>query len=113
MSTKVDDSLHGGSDDRSARLFNSVCMQAALIAVLTPFQLVDTLLSNIANHDDIRLFPQVFCDVANRLGGQRNYRFFGDNLPDGTSCGYDRYCLDGECLVRSLVHTSSSVRIYC
>ncbi|KHJ97773.1 thrombospondin type 1 domain protein [Oesophagostomum dentatum] len=47
-------------------------------------------------------FPQrackVFCDVANRLGGQRNYRFFGDNLPDGTSCGYDRYCLDGECL---------------
>lgn len=50
-------------------------------------------------------FPQrackVFCDVANRLGGQRNYRFFGDNLPDGTSCGYDRYCLDGECLALS------------
>uniref|UniRef100_A0A183FYX5 Hemicentin-1 n=1 Tax=Heligmosomoides polygyrus TaxID=6339 RepID=A0A183FYX5_HELPZ len=44
---------------------------------------------------------QVFCDVANRLGGQRNYRFFGDNLPDGTSCGYDRYCLDGECLALS------------
>ncbi|KJH40830.1 thrombospondin type 1 domain protein [Dictyocaulus viviparus] len=40
----------------------------------------------------------VFCDVANRPGGQRNYRFFGDNLPDGTPCGYDRYCLDGECL---------------
>ncbi|VDM53470.1 unnamed protein product [Angiostrongylus costaricensis] len=47
-------------------------------------------------------FPQrackVFCDVATRLGGQRNYRFFGDNLPDGTHCGYDRYCLEGECL---------------
>lgn len=43
---------------------------------------------------------QVFCDVINRFGSQRNYRFFGDNLPDGTSCGFDRYCLDGECLVR-------------
>ncbi|GMT32401.1 hypothetical protein PFISCL1PPCAC_23698 [Pristionchus fissidentatus] len=47
-------------------------------------------------------FPQrackVFCDVFNRRGGQRNYRFFGDNLPDGTSCGYDRHCLEGECL---------------
>ncbi|KAL6724198.1 hypothetical protein Aduo_019106 [Ancylostoma duodenale] len=52
--------------------------------------------------NQLNRFPQrackVFCDVANRLGGQRNYRFFGDNLPDGTSCGYDRYCLDGECL---------------
>ncbi|EFO82211.1 CRE-ADT-2 protein [Caenorhabditis remanei] len=41
---------------------------------------------------------QVFCDVQQHYGSQRNYRFFGDNLPDGTSCGYDRYCLDGECL---------------
>lgn len=58
MSTKVDGSLHGGSDDRSARLFNSVCMQAALIAVLTPFQLVDTLLSTVGslglNHLNLR-----------------------------------------------------------
>ncbi|PAV62373.1 hypothetical protein WR25_23881 [Diploscapter pachys] len=47
-------------------------------------------------------FPQrackIFCDVINRYGTQRNYRFFGDNLPDGTSCGYDKYCLEGECM---------------
>ncbi|TKR82233.1 hypothetical protein L596_015987 [Steinernema carpocapsae] len=47
-------------------------------------------------------YPQrackVFCDVVNRFGSQRNYRFFGDNLPDGTPCGSDKYCLDGECL---------------
>lgn len=47
-------------------------------------------------------FPQrackVFCDVQQHYGSQRNYRFFGDNLPDGTSCGWDKYCLDGECL---------------
>uniref|UniRef100_A0A0N4Z613 Peptidase M12B domain-containing protein n=1 Tax=Parastrongyloides trichosuri TaxID=131310 RepID=A0A0N4Z613_PARTI len=47
-------------------------------------------------------FPQrackVFCDVKTARGTQKNYRFFGDNLPDGTSCGWDKYCLDGECL---------------
>jgi hypothetical protein len=46
-------------------------------------------------------FPQrackVFCDVTNR-SGQKNYRFFGDNLPNGTPCGWDKYCLGGECL---------------
>ncbi|CAJ0567407.1 unnamed protein product, partial [Mesorhabditis spiculigera] len=46
-------------------------------------------------------YPQrackVFCDTITR-GGIRNYRFFGDNLPDGTSCGNDKYCLGGECL---------------
>uniref|UniRef100_A0AC35TTE2 Peptidase M12B domain-containing protein n=1 Tax=Rhabditophanes sp. KR3021 TaxID=114890 RepID=A0AC35TTE2_9BILA len=46
-------------------------------------------------------FPQrackIFCDVRTS-NGQRNYRFFGDNLPDGVSCGWDRYCLEGECL---------------
>ncbi|CAD5234271.1 unnamed protein product [Bursaphelenchus xylophilus] len=41
---------------------------------------------------------KVFCDVKNTFGGQRNYRFYGDNLPDGTPCGWDRYCLSGECL---------------
>ncbi|KAK0406788.1 hypothetical protein QR680_018807 [Steinernema hermaphroditum] len=50
-------------------------------------------------------YPQrackVFCDVVNRFGSQRNYRFFGDNLPDGTPCGNDKYCLDGECLALS------------
>ncbi|KAI6173773.1 CRE-ADT-2 protein [Aphelenchoides besseyi] len=48
-------------------------------------------------------YPQrackVFCDVRSNAGSQRNYRFYGDNLPDGTSCGWDRYCLGGECLV--------------
>uniref|UniRef100_A0A1I7X4G4 Peptidase M12B domain-containing protein n=1 Tax=Heterorhabditis bacteriophora TaxID=37862 RepID=A0A1I7X4G4_HETBA len=52
--------------------------------------------------NQLNRYPQrackVFCDVINRYGSQRNYRFFGDNLPDGTSCGYDRYCLDGECM---------------
>ncbi|KAF7623588.1 Peptidase M12B domain-containing protein [Meloidogyne graminicola] len=32
-------------------------------------------------------FPQrackIFCDVQNGYGSQRNYRFYGDNLPDG------------------------------
>lgn len=56
-------------------------------------------------------FIQVFCDVQQHYGSQRNYRFFGDNLPDGTSCGYDRYCLDGECLVLS--KTSSICSLPC
>ncbi|KAI1707981.1 thrombospondin type 1 domain-containing protein [Ditylenchus destructor] len=46
-------------------------------------------------------FPQrackVFCDVKDTLGSQRSYRFYGDNLPDGTPCGFDRFCLAGEC----------------
>lgn len=46
-------------------------------------------------------FPQrackIFCDVQNAFGSQRNYRFYGDNLPDGAPCGWDRYCLNGEC----------------
>lgn len=41
----------------------------------------------------------MFCDVKNTFGGQRNYRFYGDSLPDGTPCGWDKYCLNGECLV--------------
>ncbi|CAK5009491.1 unnamed protein product [Meloidogyne enterolobii] len=48
-------------------------------------------------------FPQrackIFCDVQNGFGSQRNYRFYGDNLPDGAPCGWDRYCLNGECTV--------------
>ncbi|KAI3413714.1 hypothetical protein GPALN_011197 [Globodera pallida] len=48
-------------------------------------------------------FPQrackVFCDVINPFGAQRNYRFYGDNLPDGAPCGVDRYCLNGECTI--------------
>ncbi|VDP19802.1 unnamed protein product [Onchocerca flexuosa] len=40
----------------------------------------------------------VFCNVISRYGTQRNYRFFGDILPDGTPCGTNKYCLDGECL---------------
>ncbi|CAD6189170.1 unnamed protein product [Caenorhabditis auriculariae] len=47
-------------------------------------------------------YPQrackIFCDVQQHYGSQRNYRFFGDNLPDGTNCGFERYCLEGECL---------------
>nr|CRZ24316.1 BMA-ADT-2 [Brugia malayi] len=47
-------------------------------------------------------YPQrackVFCDVISRYGSQRNYRFFGDILPDGAPCGTNKYCLDGECL---------------
>ncbi|OZC10880.1 thrombospondin type 1 domain protein [Onchocerca flexuosa] len=47
-------------------------------------------------------YPQrackVFCNVISRYGTQRNYRFFGDILPDGTPCGTNKYCLDGECL---------------
>ncbi|VDK74613.1 unnamed protein product [Litomosoides sigmodontis] len=47
-------------------------------------------------------YPQrackIFCDVINRYGSQRNYRFFGNILPDGAPCGTNRYCLDGECL---------------
>uniref|UniRef100_A0A915A669 Peptidase M12B domain-containing protein n=1 Tax=Parascaris univalens TaxID=6257 RepID=A0A915A669_PARUN len=50
-------------------------------------------------------YPQrackVFCDVSNTHGSQRNYRFFGDSLPNGAPCGNDRYCLDGECLALS------------
>ncbi|VDK55900.1 unnamed protein product [Gongylonema pulchrum] len=41
---------------------------------------------------------KVFCDVTSRRGSQRNYRFFGDILPDGAPCGSNKYCLDGECL---------------
>uniref|UniRef100_A0A0N5BXF9 Peptidase M12B domain-containing protein n=1 Tax=Strongyloides papillosus TaxID=174720 RepID=A0A0N5BXF9_STREA len=55
-------------------------------------------------------FPQrackVFCDVKTAKGTQKNYRFFGDNLPDGTSCGWDKYCLDGECLSLSCDNTA-------
>uniref|UniRef100_A0A1I7VWI7 Peptidase M12B domain-containing protein n=1 Tax=Loa loa TaxID=7209 RepID=A0A1I7VWI7_LOALO len=47
-------------------------------------------------------YPQrackIFCDVISRYGSQRNYRFFGDILPDGAPCGTNKYCLDGECL---------------
>ncbi|KAM3728251.1 putative disintegrin and metalloproteinase with thrombospondin motif adt-2 [Dirofilaria immitis] len=47
-------------------------------------------------------YPQrackVFCDVKSRYGSQRNYRFFGNILPDGAPCGNKKYCLDGECL---------------
>uniref|UniRef100_A0A8R1XSM7 Peptidase M12B domain-containing protein n=1 Tax=Onchocerca volvulus TaxID=6282 RepID=A0A8R1XSM7_ONCVO len=47
-------------------------------------------------------YPQrackVFCNVMSRYGTQRNYRFFGDILPDGAPCGNNKYCLDGECL---------------
>uniref|UniRef100_A0A915EIJ7 Peptidase M12B domain-containing protein n=1 Tax=Ditylenchus dipsaci TaxID=166011 RepID=A0A915EIJ7_9BILA len=47
-------------------------------------------------------FPQrackVFCDVRSSANVARNYRFYGDNLPDGAPCGWDRYCLAGECL---------------
>ncbi|VDK53212.1 unnamed protein product [Anisakis simplex] len=50
-------------------------------------------------------YPQrackVFCDVSSTYGSQRNYRFFGDNLPNGAPCGNGRYCLEGECLVLS------------
>ncbi|VDM45601.1 unnamed protein product [Toxocara canis] len=50
-------------------------------------------------------YPQrackVFCDVSIMYGSQRNYRFFGDNLPNGAPCGNGRYCLDGECLALS------------
>lgn len=42
-------------------------------------------------------FIKVFCDASSSFS--KNYRFYGDNLPDGTPCGLDRYCLDGECLV--------------
>uniref|UniRef100_A0A914CK41 Peptidase M12B domain-containing protein n=1 Tax=Acrobeloides nanus TaxID=290746 RepID=A0A914CK41_9BILA len=49
-------------------------------------------------------YPQrackVFCDIVNK-SGQRTYRFFGDNLPDGTPCGWDRFCINGECLALS------------
>lgn len=37
--------------------------------------------------------------MINRYGSQRNYRFFGDILPDGAPCGTNKYCLGGECLV--------------
>ncbi|KAL3120428.1 hypothetical protein niasHT_005749 [Heterodera trifolii] len=48
-------------------------------------------------------FPQrackVFCDVKNEDGAPRNYRFYGDDLPDGAPCGWNRYCLNGECTI--------------
>jgi hypothetical protein len=48
-------------------------------------------------------FPQrackVYCDVVNAFGSMKNYRFYGDNLPDGAPCGANKYCLAGECLV--------------
>uniref|UniRef100_A0A915Q5G5 ADAMTS cysteine-rich domain-containing protein n=1 Tax=Setaria digitata TaxID=48799 RepID=A0A915Q5G5_9BILA len=54
------------------------------------------------NGTQLTRYPQrsckVFCDVISRYGSQRNYRFFGDNLPDGAPCGTNKYCLDGECL---------------
>ncbi|KAL3082657.1 hypothetical protein niasHT_031368 [Heterodera trifolii] len=50
-------------------------------------------------------FPQrackVFCDVKNEDGAPRNYRFYGDDLPDGAPCGWNRYCLNGECTALS------------
>ncbi|CAG9534903.1 unnamed protein product [Cercopithifilaria johnstoni] len=54
------------------------------------------------NGTQLTRYPQrackIFCDVINRFGSQRNYRFFGNILPDGAPCGTNRYCLDGECL---------------
>ncbi|MFH4977917.1 hypothetical protein AB6A40_004626 [Gnathostoma spinigerum] len=58
----------------------------------------------------LKRYPQrackIFCDVESKYGSQRNYRFFGDNLPDGTLCGRNRYCLDGECLPMSCDDTA-------
>ncbi|VDN02766.1 unnamed protein product [Thelazia callipaeda] len=54
------------------------------------------------NGSQLTRYPQrackVFCDVASRYGSQRNYRFFGDILPDGSPCASNKYCLNGECL---------------
>lgn len=41
---------------------------------------------------------QVFCNVIKRKT-EKNYRYFGDNLPDGSPCGFNKYCLGGECTV--------------
>lgn len=57
-------------------------------------------------------YPQrackVFCDVSGRTS--RNFRFFGDNLPNGSSCGPNAYCLEGECLQLSCENSALITR---
>lgn len=43
---------------------------------------------------------KVFCDIRSSTG-VKNYRFYGDLIPDGTPCGSGRYCLNGQCLTLS------------
>uniref|UniRef100_A0A915JX59 Adt-1/2-like domain-containing protein n=1 Tax=Romanomermis culicivorax TaxID=13658 RepID=A0A915JX59_ROMCU len=43
---------------------------------------------------------QIFCHLYTPSNNVKNLRFFGDSLPDGTPCGYDKFCVDGECLYR-------------
>jgi hypothetical protein len=49
---------------------------------------------------------QVFCLINGQTtasDNNLNYRFYGDNLPDGTPCGQaatdNKYCVSGECMV--------------
>uniref|UniRef100_A0A7E4UU34 Peptidase M12B domain-containing protein n=1 Tax=Panagrellus redivivus TaxID=6233 RepID=A0A7E4UU34_PANRE len=116
--------VNGGAECNGAEVRGHVCRKACTGQSLSVNQYIS---NTCAEHKRVKgdneltgsgsqlnRYPQrackVFCDVQTGSGGQRNYRFYGDNLPDGTSCGWDRYCLNGECVNLSCEGTSLITR---